>query len=297
MKTFSINNTKIANVIPKYHDLPKTRNIISVNTRGTKRKDIQFVITRDLTRFDMAVADAVYSLDRQGIKKITARKILLAISGDEYISVPKDRKIQVETVIEKLMDTEIYISCKEEANQTVAPYYAGKFLDAVRDTNGYKIQGNKPMPLYAYGEDKRHMITVPWELFQYRPDEGRGTTDKIINSKENMLLKCYLVRQLEIIRNGRNKVEEKTFQIKSRAEIFENLEIDTKSFTEESLMNKIRDIYRKMELILEYWVRIGYIIKDYETDKKEYSFTISQDMLCDNIFKSIKKQKESAKYE
>lgn len=291
MKAISMNNTKLANTIPKYDDLTGTRNILCTSAFGQKRIEIQFVITQNLSRFDMAVADAIYSLKWQGISKFTARKVLVAMSGDENISVPKERRLEIEKVIDKLISTDIHISCPEEENDDVLPRYDGKIVNAVRETNGYRLQGDRPLTLHAYGEDKKQMITVPWELLNYRALEGREKMDNIINSDENILLKYYLIRQLEIVRNKTNKIEEKTFLIKSKKEIFENLGIKKSDFTEESYMNKVRDIYRRMELLFEYWKRIGYIW-EYETDKKEYSFSVSQDKLCNNIVKTLKKNKE-----
>lgn len=292
MKNISINNTKIANSIKKYKDLTGTRNILSMTARNSKtRKEIQFVITQNLSVFDMAVADAIYSLKMQGILKFTARKILVAMSGDESISVPKERKVQLEKIVDKLIKTEIYISCQNEANDKILPYYGGKFVNAVKDKNGYRLQGDMPLTLYAYGEAKKQMITIPWELFHYHPLDGMEMPDKIINSNENILLKYYLIQQLEIIRNKKNKVPDKTFQFKNKEEILGILEIDPKSFTEESLTNKIRDIYRRAELLFKYWKGIGYL-KEYEIDKKEYSFYISQEMFCENIFKTLKMKQQ-----
>lgn len=288
LNNISMNNTKLANIIKKYDDLIGWRNIITTSARGAKiKKEIQFVINRNLSQFDMAVADAVYSLEMQGIHRITARKILVAMSGDEFISVPKERKLQIEETVDGLIATEIHISCKEEKSDTILPRYGGRFIDAVKEGNGYLLQGETPMPLYAYGEAKRQMITVPWELLNYRSVEGKEKSDRIINSNENILLKFYLIQQLEIIKNKRNTEKDKTFRFKNRKEIFKILEIDDESFTEESLMNKIRDIYRRAELLFDYWKRIGYI-KDYETNKKEYSIYVSQEMICENIFKTIK---------
>lgn len=290
--SISINNTKLANSIKKYKDLYKTRNIISVNARDAKKRtEIQFVITNDLSMFDMAVADVIYSLQKQGIFKITARKILVALSGDETISMPQDRKLQIEGIVDKLADTKLYISCPEEANNKILPYYEGRFIDVEKVKNGYRLQSEMHFPLYEYGEAKKHMITIPEELLQYRALEGREKQDRIINSNENILLKFYLIQQLEIIRNTKNYVDDKVFQFKNKKEIFEILDIDNSLLTDESAMNKIRDIYRRAELLLEYWKRIGYI-KEYEMDKKEYSFYISKDMLCDDkTFKALKKKK------
>lgn len=287
MNCISINNSKIANAIKKYDNLTGARNIISVSTRGAKvTKDVQFVIKDNLTVFDMAIADAIYSLKMQGEKKFTARKILKIMSGDEAISVCKERKYQIEERIDRLMENEIYIDCREEANENILPRYQGNFINAIKEGNGYKILEDNPFPLYAYAEAKRHIITIPWELLNYQTIEGREKNDRIVNSNENILLKYYLLQQLEIVRNKKNKVNEKIFSLKNKKDIYKILEINEEVFTEESLTNKIRDIYRRTELLFEYWKRLGYIV-EYKSDRKDYSFYVSQDMLCDNVYKTI----------
>lgn len=288
MKSISINNSKIANMIKKYDDLTGARNVISVSTRGAKvNKDVQFVITDNLTVLDMAIADAIYSIKLQGDTKFTARKILTTLSGDEEISVCRDRKAQIDARIEKLINCEIYIDCSIEAGENILPGYQGKFINAVKEGNGYRLQEDNPYPLYSYAEAKRHIITVPWELLSYKPAEGREKEDKLINSNENMLLKYYIVQQLEIVRNKNNKVDEKTIYIKNSEEFLRTLEIPAAELTEETVNNKIREIYKKSILLFDHWKRTGYI-KDYTTDIREYSFYVNQDMLPDNIYKLFK---------
>lgn len=286
MKSFRINNTKIANSIRKNDDLPGFRLSLTVNQRGAKKKiKTLFVITEDLSYFEMAVADAIYSLYLDGTKKFTPRKVLAVLSGDNNISVSRDRKQKMEDCIDKLIDTEIYISCAAEAKITssLQSRYGGAFLSAVKEKNGYRFSSEEPMPLYSYGEAKRHIITVPCLLLEYLPLDGREQDDRIDNRDENILLKQYLIHELELVRNANNSVPEMTVSLKGKKSIplLEALGINSDSYTDDAYANKVRDVYRKTALLLEYWKRIGYL-NAYEEDKMEYCFHITQEMLCLN---------------
>ncbi len=286
MHYFRFNNTKIANSIKRNEGLPGFRLVISVNQRGAKY-DIRtrFVLTEDLSFFDMAVADAIYSLHLEGEKKFTPRKVLAILSGDPAISVPGQRKQQIEACIEKLMHTEIHISCPEEAKQSDAllPRYGGAFLQVSQTGNGYQFLSDSPLPLYTYGEAKRQIITVPSFLLAYTPLPGREKEDRLVSSRENILLKQALLHELELVRNTKNHVPEKTFSFRGKTSpsLLPALEIDPDTFTEEACGNKTRELYRKAVLLFDYWQRSGYL-KTYDADKKEYRLHVSQDMLCSN---------------
>ncbi|HIU03185.1 MAG TPA: hypothetical protein IAB63_08045 [Candidatus Onthocola gallistercoris] len=280
----SINNTKIANSIRKYDQLAGVRGIVQTNARSSRRKIFsQFVITQDLSYLEMTAADAVYSLYRQGVKKFTVRKVLLLMAADENISLPAFRRQRMDQIIHKLSQMKIYIDCRQEASDTnkMQKRYEGIFLPVKAEGKGYVFLEDAQMPLYAYGEAKKQMITVPVRLLAYEPDEGKEKESRLINSDENILLKVYLIHELEIVRNKKNKVTEKTFRIKDPGDsgVLSAMEIERSSFSEESYMNKIREVYRKTELLFGYWRRVGYL-RDYRADKETYSFYVSQDMLC-----------------
>lgn len=286
MKNFKINNTKIANSIRANDDLPGYRLVVSITPRDAKHKiKSQFVITEDLSYFEMAVADAIYSLFQEGVRKFTPRKVLTLLSGDETISVPRDRKHQVECCIDKLIRTQLHIYCPKEVNicARLQSRYDGAFLNAVKVEHGYQFQSDAPMPLYSYGDAKRQLITIPFALLEYTPLEGREKEDRIGNSNENILLKQYLLHKLELVRNPNNSDPSAAITFKGRTSnpIFAALEIDPEGFTTDAFMNKKREIYRKTELLLNFWTRIGYL-KGFDADKKEYSFHIAQDMICPN---------------
>lgn len=282
MEYFRFNNTRIANAIKKNDGLPGYRLRVKVSKRGAKKPfDAIFVLTEDLNYFEMAVADTIYSLHRDNVKKFTPRKVLTILSGDEGISVSRERKKQIENCIDKLIRTEIHISCKEEKPKLPAlePRYGGAFLSAEKTAHGYEFTKDDPMPLYAYAEVKSQFITIPCSRLQYVPSYGREEEDRINNSDENILLKQYLLHELELVRNKNNIVPKKTFSFKAKSSnpILEALEIHPEAFTEDAYRNKIREVYRKAELLFAYWKRIGYL-KAYEANKKEYSLHVTQEM-------------------
>lgn len=280
---FSINNTKIANCIRKESNLPATRNVITISNRKAKDKvRSQFILSQDLSYFEMTVADTIYSIYLQGDKKFTPRKILMMMTGDENISLPKERKKQLETVIEKLCLTKIDIFCPQEANDKINDRYDGAFLSVVKEKNGFRFSKKRPLPLYAYGEDKKQMITIPRFLLN---------VPALSNTNENILLKQYLIHELELVRNKRNNVSEKTFRILDykHTQLLSALEINLSDFSSNGARNKkIKEIYKKVQYIFEYWSseeQTGYLTAPVEFHDEDFSVYVSQDMLCPDPMK------------
>lgn len=278
LEIFSINNTKIANCIRKESNLPATRNVVTISKRTAKSK-IQnyFVISQDLSYFEMTVADAIYSVYLQGETKFTPRKILMMMTGDENISLPKERKKQLETIIEKLCLTTIDIFCPQETNDKVDERYEGAFLFAVKEKNEFRFTKDHPLPLYAYGEDRKQMITIPRFLLN---------VPGLSNTNENILLKQYLIHELELVRNKNNSVLEKTFRVLDykNERLLSALEVDLNTFSSIGSRNKkIKEIYKKIRLIFEYWSskeQTGYLIHPVEFHDEDFSIYVSPDMFC-----------------
>lgn len=275
---FSINNTKIANCIRKESNLPATRNVVTISKRMAKDKiQNHFVISQDLSYFEMAVADAIYSVYLQGEKRFTPRKILIMLTGDERISLPKERKKQLETIVEKLCLTTIDIFCPQETNNKMSERYEGAFLSAVKEKTGFRFTKDRPLPLYAYGEDRKQMITIPRFLLN---------VPGLSNTNENILLKQYLIHELELVRNKNNSVREKTLRVLDykNARLLSALEINLDEFSSIGSRNKkVKEIYKKIRLIFEYWSceeQVGYLIQPIEFHDEDFSIYICPGMFC-----------------
>ena len=280
-KIFSINNTKIANCIRRESNLSETRNLVRVSSRTNKKTVSQFVITQDLSYWEMIIADAIYSIQLQGDKEFTPRKILTMITGDDCIDLQKDRKELLEKTIDKFCHLEIDIYCPEESNSKINERYEGTFLSvkAKKNGNGYQFTKSHAMPLYAYGEAKTQMITVSRELLNVPFKTKRN---------DNIILTHYLIHELELVRNQKNNVSQKIFRVLNykNPQIFSALGINPDSFsTESEKRKKAKEIYNKMKFILNYWCSecpIQYLTTAGIQSDEEFTITITPDMFTSN---------------
>lgn len=284
MKTLRLNNTKIANSIRRYRDLPGYRLTVTVSRRNSREIiRSQFVITNDLLPWDLAVADAIYSLHADGCRKITPRSVLVVLSGDDRISVPAQRRLQLEQCIDRLIATQIHIDCAAECalSPSLLPRYGGGFLCAEKIPGGYRLPDEAPMPLYAYAEAKRQIITVPTALLACISSESQH----MVNSRENLLLRHHLIHELELIRNPNNSVSEKTFFFRGKQSepLWEMLELDAGAMPPEFRAAKARELYRKTRLLMESWQTLGYLT-DFTADPQDDSIRIRQGMMCADPF-------------
>lgn len=153
-------------------------------------------------------------------------------------------------MIEKLCLTKIDIFCPQEANDKINDRYDGAFLSVVKEKNGFRFSKKRPLPLYAYGEDKKQMITIPRFLLN---------VPALSNTNENILLKQYLIHELELVRNKRNNVSEKTFRILD----YKHTQLLSWSSEEQT----------------------GYLTAPVEFHDEDFSVYVSQDMLCPDPMK------------
>lgn len=76
-----------------------------------------------------------------------------------------------------------------------AQRFEGPGLSAVQEGERLRLTGPDPMPLYACGEQNTQMICFPQVLLEV--PAGRG---KLTNTAENICLKRFLIRRLEVLR-------------------------------------------------------------------------------------------------
>lgn len=278
MKTLRINNTKIANAIRRYRDLPGYRLTVTVSRRNARQNiRSQFVITNDLLPWDLAVADAIYSLYADGVRKITPRSVLVVLSGDDRISVPAQRRLQLEQCIDRLIATQIHIDCAAERalSPALLPRYGGSFLRAEKVPGGYRLPEGEPMPLYAYAEVKRQIITIPTALLRC----------PMVSSRENLLLRLYLIHELELIRNPNNSVSEKTFSFRGAQSepLWTALELDAGAMSRQAREEKGRELERKTRMLMAFWKELGYL-PAFTGTGGDGSIHIRQEMMCADPF-------------
>ena len=118
------------------------------------------------------------------------------------------------------------------------------------------------MPLYAYGEKTSQMISFPRDLLHVRTSSG-----KLSDTHETILIKRYLIRRLEILRNKRKKEKDgfKTISFLEKGELAALLKINERFPSKEDRAQKLRKLRRlRMTVmqILAYYKQIHYI-EDY----------------------------------
>ena len=198
-----INNTKIANEIRKGLYAPGEVCAINVGRRKTPL-NITYSLSRELTWLDMAVADALYSLRRS--RGFTLRDLLRSLSGAPRQALSAGTERQLLESLQRLCETEVNIQCRaeaeagrrQEAPREWADAYFGPFLSLRKTAGGYQLA--EQMPLYRYMEHSQKGIRLPAALMDAPYPDGKARSNTI----PVILLKRWLLQQLEIMRNARN---------------------------------------------------------------------------------------------
>lgn len=272
-----LNNTKLANEI--YSNNFNVGDITGVNVGVTTasyyavnpidKKEVEF------SYYDRAVADAIYTIcknkfDNAKPPVFTLGQVLRVMSCDMSQTLTKCKKAALVKSIAKLASTVIAIVCVDEyksrnvksIGKIMRPFLplpqekAEKMLN-----NTGKFQLAMLMPLYEYAENIKQMISIPPELLACKPL-------KITNSSENILIKRFLIRRLEALRNDKNNMIQRRivyFRIDSKrpnreAGMFPDIGINIENFgSTASWRHKLRAVHKTVKTILDWYVEIGYI--------------------------------------
>lgn len=213
-----LNNTKIANFISTHPDL--TKNTLLLKTLAKKNifvtvdldADRNVTLTDpDITQYDLAVMDSVYTLYAAGTDTFTPGMVARVMSGNLEQDVTKQKMEAVTAALRKLSRIRITIDCTDEliargelkegqtARMTsyLMPVKEAEVLSANLKTylRGYHLL-EKPV-LYEYAEDVRQLISVPTQLLC---SDGVSDTDDIV------VMKRALIRRIEAMKSSRNSM-------------------------------------------------------------------------------------------
>lgn len=286
------NNTKVANLIRK-NNLPLEEEIPIIVEKDKQTKDpiiVTLLISNNLSNFDMDVADAIYTMYKEKIVTITPSGVLRVLSGDARQAAKKgyNKELIVES-IDKLGNTIIDIECSEQMKRRKEPieYIGGyPFLNVVKSEQGEKYYikqyGEKDkvdkttyyeekffMPLYGYMEILKQVIAFPQVLL-----DSSSVSDgmRMNNSIENIQIKRYLIRRLEIKRRRiKDKKDEELIEKivyyypshkKGGGEggLFSFLNLRETDFAKGgSWKHKRQNVHNKVMQILTIYKKMGYI--------------------------------------
>lgn len=269
-KTHIKPNNKLANKITK--DIAETSEIeLVVSNKKAKKevstkvmlnyenKNVQMSSSFKFTPYDREVYDGVTTLFEAGNNIVTPSMVYRAMNGlteTEYIK--PEAILKIKESIDKSRFIKTLIDYTDEAkmyNHTIdKTTYEGYLLACNKITveaggikqEAYKLL-DKPI-LYEYAQISGQIISVPINLL--------NTKDTIYSTEEVIIIRGYLLRQIEWMKNDNsNRSTNITYQsIYEELEIFEDAFSDKKAYKEKTF--KIRNHAKS---ILKSWKIQNYI--------------------------------------
>ena len=219
---FVMNNCKIANELRKYRDLSGCVNQVSLSSTRVRRPSdaadyAEYFISEDLSYMDMVVANAAYTLMSGGSgQAFQAETIARLISGSPSLRIGEKRRADLEARLTKLAGVRIQILADHD-HQVERDLYEGAFLpiswSASHERLKFRFLSGETMPLYQYAADHRQLLQVPLSSLR---EEIEGGENRRNNTDRSLLLRHYLLQELEILKYPDNKVTEQRVRLLKR---------------------------------------------------------------------------------
>jgi len=278
-------NNKLANKITK--DIVDEGEFNLIVSSGKAKKEVYTKVMlaydneniqlsgQKYTPYDREVYDGVVTLYAAGNDIVTPAMVYRAMNGlieSEYV---KPETLEAVTKsLDKSMFIKITIDYTEEAKlynkKFEKTHYMGNLLSADKITvkvsgteyEGYKLL-RKPI-LYEYAQISGQIISVPIKVLQ--------TKDAVRSTDEVIIIRGYLLRQIEWLRNTNTyRSDNVTYQ-----GIYEELEISRIILAAKAYENKTAKIRNHVKSILDEWKEQGYIIDyvEYKDGKTLTGITI-----------------------
>ena len=220
---FVMNNCKIANELRKYRDLAGCVNQVSLSgTRVRRPSDAadyaEYFISEDLAYMDTMVANAAYTLMANGRRQgFQAETIARLLSGAPDLRIGEKRRTDLEARLKRLAGIKIHILADHD-HQVKQDLYEGAFLPISwsADQNRrlkFQFLPEKTMPLYQYASDHNQLIQIPFASLREEADNGG---DRRNNTDRALLLRHYLLQELEVLKYPDNTVTERQLRLLKR---------------------------------------------------------------------------------
>ena len=262
MEQFLMNNCKIANELRKYRDLTGCVNRVSLS--GDPNNYAEYIITRELSYLDMVTANAVYSLWRsgEGADGFRAETVGQVMAGSMERRLRPEKQAELEERLRRLAGTELYILADHD-QQAGQPVYEGAFLPLTWEEGGrrFRFRPNQQPPLYQYAQERNQLLKIPFS--RLRDDGARGQT-RLNNNDRTLLLRHYLLQELEILLYPGNQVEEREIRLLRRDETGAEYGLLWRlGLSEgESSPAEARRVQQTLEQLLDNLRIIGYVTKE-----------------------------------
>ena len=211
-----LNNTKLANFIAANDDLldvnielktlPKQNIFIAVNLSADQNVSLS---SSNISAFDMAVMDSVYTLQANGSPTFSAEMIARVMTGNFTGKITPQRIGAITRSMAKLAVIRITIDCTNEmrARKLIGKDKTSKLTSYLMPTEEIEITaGNHrsghgyhllQVPvLYTYAESVKQVISVPTALLE--------TNTSLSDTEDTIALKRGLIKRIELIKNPKN---------------------------------------------------------------------------------------------
>jgi len=250
------------------------------------RADEGISLSKNITQFDAAVMDAVYSLFINGCYVFSPEMVARMISGDLKKRVSAQKIGAVTKSINKLRHIDITIDVTDEYRKTGKPLEEGVQLkkksyllpleeySAVKSDNG-KVTKNKTMSyitpedetvefevvagysfiqkpvLYTYAEQTGEIESFPMKLL---------ASPSISDTEENTAIKWYLIRRIGALKKAKNKSVLKDiiyYDQEQKQGAFSDLWYNQDEYT--NWREKKSKIHKSITKILDAYIKEDYI--------------------------------------
>lgn len=222
-----MNNTKIARIIStKQILIAPTPVSLDISIKETIHNSVDlwlepFITSeQQVSQFDMAVMDAVYTLINNGVGIVTVEYIAKVLSGNMEQKVTSQKAERIQESIHKLKNIHIRIDCSEEIasrkdfkDKVEQVIYESCLLPVEEVHTKYQVNGKsvsgyvvleKPA-LYEYAELVHQIVSVPVEWLQ--------TQNFFYDTDEAIIIKRYTIKRIaQILNNNGLKSKKISFQ-------------------------------------------------------------------------------------
>lgn len=221
-QTEYLNGTKVARFISTNQGLISDEEEISMQLITLPKKNVFVTVNLyadenltlsnpNITQYDLAVMDAAYTLYVSGYPSFSTEMIARVMSGNMDQNVTPQKAGAVTRALNKLKSIRIRIDCTEEmiARKKIKKGQTAHLesylmpleevelkLGNQKIVKGYQLL--KEPVLYSYAERIGQIINVPRSLL-----ETKGT---INDTDEVVILKRYLIKRIEAMKNEKNNV-------------------------------------------------------------------------------------------
>ena len=176
-----------------------------------------------------------------------------------------EKQDEVEARLQRLAKTELYILADHD-QQAKQEAYEGPFLPIIWESGKSRLRfhfrDKGQMPLYQYAEDRGQLIRLSVSLL--RDDEKQGQT-KLNNNDRTLLLRHYLLQELEIVRYPANRVDRRELRLLKRDEAGNEYGLLwTLGLTaeEKNQTAEVKRAQQTMEQLMDNWRKSGYVTEE-----------------------------------